>query len=38
MLDSFQHWDKECLQIIEESVASIYQNMANVCLNRPKKP
>ena len=31
-LDSFQHWDKECLQIIEESVASIYQNMANVSL------
>ena len=32
VLDSFQHWDKECLQIIEESVASIYQNMANVSL------
>ena len=25
--------DKECLQIIEESVAPIYQNMANVSLN-----
>ena len=33
ILDSFLHWDKECLQIIEESVASIYQNMANFCLN-----
>ena len=32
-LDSFRHWDKECLQIIEESVAPIYQNMANVSLN-----
>ena len=32
MLDDFRHWDKECLQIIEESVAPIYQNMANVCL------
>ncbi len=31
-LDSFRHWDKECLQIIEESVAPIYQNMAEVCL------
>jgi len=31
-LDSFQHWDKECLQIIEESVASIYENMANASL------
>ncbi len=33
MLDDFRHWDKECLQIIEESVAPIYQNMANVSLN-----
>ena len=33
MLDNFRHWDKECLQIIEESVAPIYQNMANVSLN-----
>ena len=32
ILDCFEHWDKECLQIIEESVASIYQNMANVSL------
>ena len=33
MLDNFRYWDKECLQIIEESVAPIYQNMANVSLN-----
>ncbi|MBT23850.1 MAG: hypothetical protein CMD62_06285 [Gammaproteobacteria bacterium] len=32
ILDCFEHWDKECLQIIEESVAAIYQNMANVSL------
>ena len=38
MLDDFRHWDKECLQIIEESVAPIYQNMANACLTGLKSP
>ena len=38
MLDDFRHWDNECLQIIEESVAPIYQNMANACLTALKSP
>ncbi len=32
VLDTFRHWDKECFQIIEASVAPIYQNMAGASL------
>ena len=37
LLDRFEYWDKECLQIIEESVAPIYENLANICLESLKK-
>ena len=36
MFDKFRDWDNECLQIIEQSVAPIYENLANISLKALK--
>lgn len=37
ILDRFEDWDKECLQIVEQSVVPIYENTANICLENLKR-